>query len=427
MNAMIQPRAAARGRLLLANNFHYRRSGSDACFLDQDALFRARGWDTAVFSMQHSENLPSPWQRYFVNEIEFSRDYSVLDMARIAGKVLYSREARGRLRELLRQCSPDVVHLHNIYHHISPAILPVLSQLGVPIVMTAHDYKLACPAYKMHDRHSVCEDCRDGRLMPLIRKRCVKGSFAASALVAAETAFHRARGYYENYIDQVICPSRFMLEKLVEWGWRREQLAHIPNFFDASLWTASFRPGRYFIYFGRLALEKGVETLVRASALSGCPVRIVGWGPLREQLMDLAQRLAAPVEFIDRLDAAQLAPLIQQARAVIVPSAAYENASLAVLEGFASGKPAIASDIGGNPELMTHGEHGWLFEANNPEALADRMRLVWNEPDDHVELMGRRAHARVTREFNADRFYDSLTSLYSELGSPASAARAKWQ
>jgi glycosyltransferase involved in cell wall biosynthesis len=420
MAASVQ--SMSRLRLLSINNFHYRRAGSDACFLDHDALFRARGWETAVFSMQHASNLPSPWEKHFVEEIEFAREYPALEKVRLASKVIYSREGCVRLECLLQDFSPDVVHVHSLYHHISPSVLPVLARRGVPIVMTAHDYKLACPAYKMFDGRAICEDCRGGRLLPLIRKSCVHGSRAVSALVALETAFHRSRRYYERYVNRIICPSRFLLDKLVEWGWPRERLVYIRNFFDASLWKPNFQAGRYFLYFGRLAPEKGLHALVRASALSKCPTRIVGWGPLRAELIALAERLAAPVEVIDHVCAAQLAPLIQGARAVVVPSEWYENASLALLEGFASGKPAIASDIGGNPELVRDGENGWLFEPGNVRALAALLSGVWNESDENVELHGRCAHVLVSRGHSADRYYGAVTSLYGNLGVRAQCA-----
>jgi glycosyltransferase involved in cell wall biosynthesis len=185
-------------RLLSVNNFHYRRAGSDAAFLDHDALFSARGWETAAFSMHHEENLPSPWTSFFVEEVELKRTYSLMTKVRLAGKILYSSEARKQLERLLNVFEPDVVHLHSLYHHISPSILPTLHALGVPIVMTAHDYKLACPAYKMFDGQRICEDCKGGRVAPLIKKRCIHGSAAMSAFVAIESALHRSLGSYER-------------------------------------------------------------------------------------------------------------------------------------------------------------------------------------------------------------------------------------
>src|SRR5262245_22437616 len=301
MTMAASAQSMSRLRLLSINNFHYRRAGPDACFLDHDALFRARGWETAVFSMKHALNLPSPWQEHFVDEIEFDRKHTALEKAGLAGKAIYSCEGRAQLERLLQDYSPDVVHIHNLVHYISPAVFPVLARQGVPIVMTAHDYKLACPANRMFDGRAVCEDCRGNRLLPLIRKRCVRNSRAVSALVAIETAFNSWRRYYDRYVDRIICPSHFMLEKLVEWGWPRERLVYIRHFVDPSLWKPNFQPGRYFLYFGRLAPEKGLQTLVRASALSRCPTRIVGSGPLREELSRLAERLEAPVEVMDHV------------------------------------------------------------------------------------------------------------------------------
>ncbi len=403
-------------RLLSVNNFHYRRAGSDVAFLEHDRLFRARGWETAVFSMHHSENLDSEWGEHFVKEIEFTRAYSLGAKLRLASKVLYSWEARSKLDGLLTRFRPHVAHVHSVYHHLSPAILPVLKRHHVPVVLTAHDYKLACPAYKMFDERAVCEDCRGGSVLPLIRKRCVHGSVAISSLVAFEAVLHRYLGSYANTVARIACPSGFLLEKLVEWGWSRERVAHVPNFVDLDAWNPDFTPGRYFLYFGRLAPEKGLHTLVRAAAIAKCPIKIVGWGQLRGELEALAQRLDAPVEFAGRAPPESLAALIRNARAVVVPSEWYENASLAALEAFACGKPVIASRIGGNPELVLPGLNGWLFDPGNHVELAERMRQVSLLPAATVETLGRAARDRVRTEHSPGRYFNAMMALYRTLG-----------
>jgi glycosyltransferase involved in cell wall biosynthesis len=289
-------------------------------------------------------------------------------------------------------------------------------------VMTAHDYKLACPAYKMFDGRHICEDCKGGSLLPLIRKRCVHGSIAMSTFVAFESALHRFLGSYERYIDRIVCPSRFLLEKLASWGWPRERLVHIPNFVDTSRWTAQFAPGNYALYFGRLAPEKGVQTLLNACRETGCPVKIVGWGTEREALSDYALKNGVRAQFIDRLPAEELLTLIQQARCVVVPSEWYENASLAILEAFACGKPVIAARIGGNPELVHHGLNGWLFEPGNVAELSSWLRRVWDTEDPALEEMGRAARASLTQRHGADAYFESMTSLYSMHGTERSRA-----
>ena len=413
---LLKPASAAPGALLSINNFHYRRAGSDAAFLDHDQLFKERGWETAVFSMAHAENLPSPWSRFFVREIELKRRYSLREKAAIAGKVLYSREARANLGRLLQAFRPDVVHLHSVYHHISPSILPILHELGVPVVMTAHDYKLACPAYKMFDGHRTCEDCKSGSLLPLLRRRCIHGSLALSSLVAVEAVIHRRLGSYDRHVDRVVCPSRFMLDKLIEWGWPRERLVYIPNFFTASMWRPRFQPGDYLLYFGRLAPEKGLPTLVAAAARARRPLRIVGWGPERQRLEALARDAGVDITFIDRLDAGRLGEVIRHARCIVLPSEYYENASLAVLEAFACGKPVIASRIGGNPELVHEQENGWLFEPGNVAQLAECLDRACRTPDSEIEALGRAAHAFVHAGFSSEAYYESTCALYRSLG-----------
>ena len=150
----------ARPRLLAINNYFYRRGGAKTVFLDQIALFEAAGWDVVPFAMRHPDNLPSPWSDYFVSEIEYGRRTGPLTKAAQAAKIVYSLEARRNIRALVRRAPPDVAHAHNVYHHISPAIFGALKAEGVPVVMTAHDLKIACPAYKMLSGGRVCERFR---------------------------------------------------------------------------------------------------------------------------------------------------------------------------------------------------------------------------------------------------------------------------
>src|SRR3989344_5255710 len=110
-------------KLLSLNTYHYRRGGADAVFLDHDELFRNLGWETAVFAMRHPKNSPSPWSEYFADELEFGHAYSLRQKLRMAGKVIYSREARIKLGRLIDKFHPDIAHAHCIYHHLSPSVL----------------------------------------------------------------------------------------------------------------------------------------------------------------------------------------------------------------------------------------------------------------------------------------------------------------
>ncbi len=180
---------------------------------------------------------------YFVEEIEFGEHYSLLGKAVRAQKVAWSFEARRKMAQLLDKANPSVAHAHNVYHHLSPSFLGVLKKRGIPTVMTLHDLKLACPAYKMLARDGICERCKGGAIWNVARQRCVKDSLVLSTVVLAETALQRLLGTYDRGVDRFVVPSRFLLEKLVEWGWPRERFTYIPNFVDLDQLQTHHAPG----------------------------------------------------------------------------------------------------------------------------------------------------------------------------------------
>lgn len=403
------------GRLLSVNNYHYRRGGSDVVYLEHAALMEELGWENAFFSMHHPHNFPTKWSEHFVRELEYGHSYGFLEKAAMAGKIVYSLEAKRKITSLVREFKPDVAHLHCIYHHLSPSIVPTLRQLGVPVVMTSHDLKIACPAYKMLNGEGICERCKGGNVLNVLRHRCIKGSAAASGIVALESLVQQAFQLYRGNISKIIAPSRFYIEKFVEWGWPREQFAYIPNYVDASRFSPRFDAGPYFLYFGRLAPEKGVGTLLRAARKAGVSLKIAGTGPEEANLKALHEELGGDVSFLGYKSGAELHELVREARAVVLPSEWYENAPMSVLESYALGKPVIGADIGGIPEMIVKGETGWVFESKSVEDLAQVLRQVSDLEAGKVSSVGRAGRSYVERAFNRAGYVDSVQSLYSRL------------
>lgn len=402
-------------RLLSLNTYHYRRGGSDVAFLEHDKLFATLGWETAVFAMQHPRNEPSPWSRYFADEIELGREYTLPQKIVMAGKVIYSREARRKLARLVSDWRPDIAHVHCIYHHLSPSVLGLLRERGIPTVMTAHDLKLACPAYKMLNRTGICERCKHGNLLHVVRHRCIHESLGMSSLIMVESAVHKSLGLYRRNLDRIVVPSRFYGDKLAEWGWPRERLTYVPNFIDAGHFEPHYDAGGYFLYFGRLAPEKGVDVLVRAAVEAGVAVKIAGTGPMEKTLRRLAD--ASPlIELLGYCSGEELWRLVQGSRAVVLPSQWYENAPMSLLEAYASGKPVIGSRIGGIVEMIRDGETGFLFDPQSEEALSDQLARMRELQDARVEEMGKAARAFVESEFTKERYIRLMLALYADLG-----------
>jgi glycosyltransferase involved in cell wall biosynthesis len=402
-------------RLLNINNYHYRRSGSEVVYFEHAALMERRGFECGYFSMHHPKNEATPWSEYFVDELEVGHDYGLLQKAVMAAKVVWSWEARSKLSRLLDKFPAQLAHLHCVYHHLSPAILPLLRERGVRTVMTAHDLKIACPAYKMLNRGGVCERCRDGSVLNVIRHRCVRDSLAASAVVAVESGLHRALGTWKKHLDRVVCPSRFFRDKLVEWGWPAEQLLVVPNVVDATRFEPAFDPGDYLLYFGRLAPEKGVATLLRSAAKAGVALKIAGTGPEEAALRALPEAQRADVEFVGFRSGEALHALVRGARAVVLPSEWYENAPMSVLESMALGKPVLGARIGGIPELIDDGATGWLFSSGDVTELAERLREVKLASATTLVSMGQAARRSIVENYTQRRYTDAMLAIYAQL------------
>jgi glycosyltransferase involved in cell wall biosynthesis len=405
-----------RPTLLSINNYYYRRGGAEVVFLEQNRLFEEIGWEVVPFSMRHPKNLPSRWRDWFVDEIEFGEHYSLSQKVCNSSKIIFSFEARRNIADLATRVNPGVAHAHNVYHHISPAIFGSLKSLGVPTVLTLHDLKIACPAYKMLTHDGVCERCKGGAIWNVARHRCVKESLSLSMMIMVETFVHRLLGCYSRHVDRFVVPSRFYIEKLVEWGWPRERFRYVPNFVDVEQLEPRGPPGEAFLFFGRLGPEKGLATFVNALALAGAKGWIVGIGPEEGRLRTLVARTGAHVEFLGYRTGEALFDAIRRARAIVLPSEWYENAPMSVMESYALKRPVLGAAIGGIPELIRVGETGAMFPSGDAEALATRFREFIRMPGDEIQAMGEAGRRWMEEDFTSTRYRDRLLELYREVG-----------
>lgn len=397
-------------RLLSINNYHYARGGADAAYLQHAELFAQHGWDTSFFSMKHEKNIACEDSDFFVDTIEFGETNTIS----AAAKIVYSREAQQKIGALLDSKPARLAHVHNIYHHLSPSVLVELAKRGVPTVMTAHDLKLACPNYKMLNRTGICERCKGGKIWNVAIHRCVQNSLPASALIFLESAVHKSLGLYARHLDKIVAPSHFYRDKLIEWGWDGDRVVHIPNAVEVTGSSTSI-VGNYLLYFGRLAPEKGLITLIRAAALSGIPVKIAGEGPQDAELRQLAAHLSAPVEFLGHCVGETLWSVVENSRAIVLPSEWYENGPMSVIEAFSRGKPLVGANIGGIPEMIVEGETGWAFESGDVEDLSRAMSLAMDASASQLLALAEMTRQLVAREYSKERYFERMSDLYAQI------------
>lgn len=401
-------------RLIFANKFHYRRGGADIYALETADLLRCHGHEVVPFAMADARNEPTPWARFFVSPVVTEGRAGAWQALRTAGRFLWSFETARKFGTLLDEVKPELVHAHSLYHQLSPSLLPEARRRGVPVVMTAHDYGPLAPGYALYHDGALCEVTRPHAYWRAVAHRCVRGSYAASALCAAEHTLHRALGAWHRNVDLVIAPSRFVKAQYVAYGWPADRIVHIPHYVDLQ----AFQPvegGDYVLFIGRLSPEKGVETLIRAAALRpDIRVHIAGDGPEAPRLRALAESLGAGnVVFRGFLSGAERAAAYAGARLVVVPSCWYEPFGLIVLEAYASGKPVVATQIGGLAELIEDGQTGLTASANDAPGLAERLAALWDNPAIAIE-MGRRARRLIETEYTPELHYQRLMEAYAK-------------
>jgi glycosyltransferase involved in cell wall biosynthesis len=402
-------------RILFCNKYNYPFSGTEVYLFEVMELMRARGHQVALFSMADSRGRSTPYDRHFMPHTDFKRASGWFHNIRLAGQAIYSREARRRIRAMIAEFRPDVAHIRNIYHHLSPSILWELKAQKVPVVYHLNDFKVLCPSYNLVSRGEACEACKGGKFWHALQENCYPGR-AAPLLLVAEAYIHKWLGTYRKCVDCFLAPSQFVRDKFVEHGWDPAKFEVLPHFQTDKPLTALQAPNAPLLYFGRLSAEKGVADLLHAmQRLPGLRLVVAGDGPDRDRLQRIAAQLGLHnVEFAGHIRGAELDRAIVSSRFTVLPSHAYETLGKTILESYAQARAVVATDLGSRRELVQEGKTGLLYKTGDVEQLTSVIQLLSSQPE-LADQMGRAGQHRVRQNNRPEAHYDALISLYRRL------------
>lgn len=399
-------------KILLINKFLYPKGGDAISTLETGRLLSQKGHSVFYWGMKHAKNPDYPYSEYFVDNIDYERQ-SVREKISNSLKILYSFETRRKIEKFTNEVvKPDIVHLNNFAHQISPSILHVLEKYRIPAVMTMHDYKLVCPSYTMLSNNKVCERCKEGRYYWCFFKGCTKNSYAKSLINTIEMYLHHKILHIYDEINTFISPSKFLAEKLKQMGFKKE-IVVLPNFVRIDEFKPEYSCRENSIcYFGRLSFEKGLIALIDAIKGLGILLKIIGGGPLSETLkFKVKSENISNVKFLGYKTGIELYNEIKNSMFTILPSECYENNPRGVLESFALGKPVVGSRIGGIPELVVDNYTGLTFEPKNAEDLREKIIYLLKNSEKIIEL-GKNARKFVEENHSPERHYKQLLEIY---------------
>lgn len=378
-------------RILIAHSF-YRRPGGEDRYVEQQM---------ELLTPHHSVEL-------------FSRRNEDLEggLSTAARMTASSPKERHALRDVIDGFRPDLIHLHNPYPALGPAVHLEARRAQVPLVMTVHNCRLRCPNGYMFTEGKPCRRCERGNYSNALLHHCFSDTKQAASY-ASSLWVHRFMLKLDDKVTAFITPSEFMHDRMLQWGFPQSRVNVARNFTDHQ--SGSPEPGRYGIYVGRLSSEKGVNVLLEALALAGDPpFRIVGDGPVMPALKELArERGLANTDFLGQLPSGHVAQQLREARFLALPSLWDENAPLAALEAMAAGRPLLVTQGGGLPELVRFGE-GFVCQRDDPRDLADKISTISND-DDMCRRAGTAALDRAKAEFTPGAHLRRLEEIYESV------------
>lgn len=402
-------------RILYCNKYNHAFSGTEVYLFELMELMREQGHQVALFSMADPRGEPTAYDQHFVPRIDFKQRSGVWQKVRKAGHAIYSTDARRRIRAMIEDFRPDVAHVRNIYHHLSPSILWELKAQKVPVVYHLNDFKLLCPTYNLVSQGKVCEACKGGAFWHALSPSCYPG-VGARITLTTEAYTHSWLGTYRKCVDLFLAPSQFVRDKFVEHGWDRgtfEVLSHFQRTHKLLDSNANRGP---LLYFGRLSAEKGVDDLLRSmQKVPRMHLVIAGDGPQRGELQELAQTLRlSNVKFVGQVGSAERDSLIASSQFTVLPSHAYETLGKTILESYAEGRAVVASDLGSRRELIRPGETGLLYETGDVNQLARAIESLGTMPELAAK-MGFAGREMVRQHHTPEGHYQQLMRLYEGL------------
>ena len=397
-------------KILLVNKFLYPKGGAETYVFKLGSTLEKYGHSVQYFGLDNEKNTVGNEIGAYVSDMDFGAGIrkNLLSPFRI----IYSSEARKKIRRVLDDFAPDIVHLNNIQFHLTPSIILETEKYrkktgrNVKIIYTAHDYQLICPSHGLFDTEiNVCEKCLGGNYTHCLRTKCMKNSRAKSFLAMLDAYFWKTSKAY-SYIDKIVCPSRFLKSKLDTQQRFASKTVALHNFIEAQE-SEEYEKSDYVLEFGHLSKDKGTLTLLEAAKrMPNVRFVFAGYG---EAEKDIA--LVPNAEYVGFKTGKELKELIGKAACSVCPSEMYENCPYSVMESQMLLTPAIGATIGGIPELIEDGKTGLLFEAGNADDLEAKLRYLL---ESRTVLEQYTENCKNVKFESPDTYYEKLMRIYGE-------------
>jgi glycosyltransferase involved in cell wall biosynthesis len=380
-------------RILHAYNQHRGGGGSDNATRSTIEVQREHGLDVQVYT-RSSEDLPK----------------NLRGRLQAASSVVYAPTSVREFGRLLESFRPDVVHAHEVFPLVSPWILPLCRDRGVPVAMSCVDYRMTCPIVTHLRGTTVCTECTGGREYRAVLRNC-RQNLPESVAVASYNFLVRKRRLFRDHVSRFIAPSEFTRRWLIQHAAiAPESITTVAPVVAIPACASDPGEGRYVAYAGRITPEKGIATLLDAARLCDAPFRLAR----AENSLVTMDVPPGPAEMVVTRTREDLDAFFHGARMLVVPSLWFETFGLVAAEAMAWGLPVIASRLGSLSHLVEDGVDGLLFDPGNPQDLAAKVSRLWTDAA-LCRRLGRAARTKAMSLWTARQHVERLMGVYTDL------------
>lgn len=396
-------------KILLVNKFLYPKGGAETYVFKLGKILEAHGHEVQYFGMQDERNIVGNKINAYPKSLDLKKN-SIKNLFSTF-KIISSSEARKKIRKVLYDFEPDVVHFNNIHFYLTPSIIDETGRYrkktkkDLKIIYTAHDYQLICPSHGLFDVNiTPCEKCIHGKYWSCFKTKCVKNSRIKS-LIGVMEAYHWKKRKAYSYIDTIICPSEFLKRKHDIQERYRNKTVTIHNFIDKVEEKQVEKEG-YVLQLGHLSKEKGVYTVLEVcKKMPNVKFVFAGYG----EAVDAINKVQN-AEYVGFKKGEELELLIRKAALTLCPSQCYENCPFSVIESQMYLTPVVGSNVGGIPELIEQGRTGEIFESGNPDDLEKKIRYILETPSVLQEYTNNCKSVAIE---TPESYYQKLITLYN--------------
>ena len=294
-----------------------------------------------------------------------------INKIKLIWSIWFSKEHYNKVRQIVKENSIDLVHIHNFFPLLTPSIFKASKISGAKVIHTLHNYRFWCiSGIFFRDNYGVCELCTKNKFsIKGILNKCYRESFFQSIVAQFAFWYYHVTKIFDN-IDYFFVLTNFQKKKVESLGINENRIILKPNSVNI---LPGFRKDKSgYIYVGRLEESKGIYALLNIWQKLGekYVLTIIGHGKSHKKLKK--EYISPNIIFKGKCSREDTLRYISQSKYLIQPSLWYETFGLTIIEAMSFGVPVIGLDIGTRGDFIQDGVNGFLSNEENLSEVIEK-------------------------------------------------------